>query len=375
MNKKAIAILGGIFILIVAALGVLIYQRSKKDPEPETPVVETPIEETPVEETPVEPEASGMAVRLTDDAVISPSLFFQGNGISYFDSEGHLYQTELSINDGVALLSNKIERSIDLKPNMTKIVWPIAGNGFIAEFNSNTKPNWSYFDTNKGAYFNIPSQVYSLDWMPAGDKIIYNWVGNDGKASLQFANPDTSGYQVITDLFAPDNIVRVSPDGKKVLLYRAQTIDVTKNVINMVGTDGQNFTTVVKDGYNTGVKWSPDSTKFIFNKRDASSQKLNLWLADVTTGTLKDLGVATSVAKTVWSKNSKIIYTGVPKTGIPGQSLTQDDMYKVTVETGEKQQFEPGVPVDMQDLFLSFDESVLFFRNAQDNSLYYISLN
>ena len=40
MNKRAIAILGGIFILIVATLGFLIYTKTKKT---------TPVEETVVE--------------------------------------------------------------------------------------------------------------------------------------------------------------------------------------------------------------------------------------------------------------------------------------------------------------------------------------
>ncbi len=174
MNKKAIAILGAIFILIVATLGFLIYPRSKADPEEETPIVETPIEETPVEEEPAPPQVAGQAVRLTDDAVISPILFFQGNGISYFDSAGHLYQTELSVNNGTALLSNKVERSIDLKANISRILWPLAGSGFIAEFNSSSKPTWSYYDSSKGSYFDIPPQVYSLDWMPAGDKYVFH---------------------------------------------------------------------------------------------------------------------------------------------------------------------------------------------------------
>ena len=375
MNKKAIAILGAIFILIVGTLGFLIYSRSKSDESEIDPVVETPIEETPVVEEPTDPTPSGAAVKLTDVPVLSPVLFFQGIGISYFDSAGHLYQSDLQITNGTALLSNKRELSIDLRPGISKVLWPLAGKGFIAEFNSGGRPSWSYFDTPKNEYFDIPKQVYSLDWMPAGDKIIYTWVDSTGKATLQFANPNASDFRTITDLYVPDNIVKASPDGRNVLLYRNQTNDVTKNVINMVSTDGKTFTSVIKEGYNVGALWSPDSKKFLFSRRDADTQRYTLWVADIVTGDIRSLGVTGSPTKAVWTKDSQVVYAGVPTSGNMGQGLTQDTIQKITVGSGEQKEFPTGVAVDAQDMFLSLDETVLFFRNAQDNALYYIPVN
>ncbi len=378
MNKRAIAILGAIFILIVGTLGFLIYSRSKKSSEPvantntETPVVENPVTQDPVAEEP-EVQAGG-AVRLTDasDPIVSPILFFQGNGISYFNTQGHLFQTDLSLTGDTALLSNKRELSITLKSGISKILWPSAGNNFIAEFNSNTKPSWSFYNSLSASYVDIPAQVYSLDWMPSGDKIVFVWIDANGSATLNIGNPDTSGYQMLTDLYEPDNVISVAPNGKNILFYRTQTADNTKNTINMVSIDGKTFSSIVKDGYNSGVLWSPDSQKFLFTKRDSGTQKFGLWMADVSTGEIKNLGVYTSVTKAVWSKDGQTVYAGVPTTGNAGQGLTQDTIYKITVATAQSQQFPTNVAVDAQNLFLSSDESTLFFKNAQDNALYYI---
>lgn len=372
VNKRAIAILGAIFILIVGALGFLIYSRSKSNDEPVAEVVEEPIvEETPVE--PIEPETpSTQAVRLTDDSIISPILFYTGVGISYFASTGQLFQTDLQIDGATALLSNKRELSIALKPNISKIIWPRAGNSFMAQFGTASNPSWSYYDSSSASYIDIPSQVYSLDWMPSGDKIMFVWVDANGKATLNISNPDTTGYQMLTDLYEPDNIISVSPDGANVLFYRTQTTDNTKNTINMVSADGKTFASVVKDGYNTGVQWSPDSKKFLFTKRDSGTQKFGLWVADISTGEIRNLGVYTSTSKAIWSKDGSTVYAGVPTTGIAGQGLTQDTIQKITVSNGQSEEFAPGVAVDAQDLFLNSEETVLFFRNAQDNALYYI---
>ena len=373
MNKRAIAILGAIFILIVGALGFLIYSRSKSNnTESATEqIVETPVvEETPIIEEPTAPQAQ--AVRLTDDAVISPILFYQGNGISYFNSAGQLFQTDLDDSDGKALLSNKRELSIALLSDISRILWPQAGNGFLAESVSAGKFSWRHYDSVKSSYIDIPYDVFSLDWMPTGDKIVYVWVDANGKATLNIGNPDTTGYQVLTTFYESDNIVKVSPDGRQILFYSAQSTDTSKNPITMVSIDGKVFQTVVADGYNSGVLWSPDSKKFLFGKRDPGTQKFNLWVADLTSGEIKSLGVASSVTKAVWTKDGQSVFVGVPNSGIAGQGLTQDSLYKISVSSGSQEQFDPGVTVDAQNLFLNSAENILFFKNAQDGSLYYI---
>lgn len=377
MNKRAIAILGAIFILIVGTLGFLIYQRSKNkdtntNTETNTPV-ETPVEETPAVETPEAPAVG--AVRLTDEAVVSPILFYQGNGISYFNTQGQLFQTDLQDGDGNALLSNKRELSIALKSNISRVLWPLAGNSFIAEFGSANKPNWSYYDSGKATYVDIPPQVYSLDWMPSGDKIIFTYVDSSGKTTLNMGNPDTTGYQQLAEMYEADNKISVSPNGQNILFYRTQNPDTTKNSINMVSADGQTFKSIVKEGFNTGVLWSPDSSKFVFTRRDPGTQKFTLWVADVATSELTNLNVITSIDKVAWSKDGQSVYAGVPTTGIAGQGLTQDNIYKISTASGTQQQLETGLTVDAENLFLNSSEKILFFRNAQDNSLYYIPLN
>lgn len=381
MNKRAIAILGAIFILIVATLSLLIYLRSRKSKTAEQTIPETQTEQTTTPEQTEQPTdtttttpVSG-AVRLTDstDQIVSPVLFFQGNGISYFNTSGHLFQTDLQVNNGTVLLSNKRELSLVSKSNLTKVIWPLNGNSFVAETGSSTKPVWSVYLSGQGEYRDLPSQVYSFDWMPSGDKIVFVWVDSSGKASLNIADPDTSNYQMLTDLYEPDNVIKVSPDGKNIAFYRTQSTDLAKNSINLVSIDGKNFSSVVKTGYNKGVLWSPDSQKLIFSKRDESSQKFGLWVANVATGEVKSLGVFADVDKALWTKNSQSVFVAVPnQSSASAQTLSQDTIYKIDISTGQSEQFQTNVAVDAQDLFLNLDETILFFKNAQDGALYYM---
>ncbi len=385
MNKKAIAILGAIFILIVGTLGVVIYLRSRSTTTVETPtdqdiVIEDPVieEETQEELDPQENTGSTSATKLTDEGVLSPALFFQGDGIAYFNTAGELFRTDMSISSGTVLLSNKSQLTVPAKSGISMILWPKVGSSYITESGSGNFKQWSYYNPATGLYVDLPSQVKSLSWMPNGDKIMFVWVGTDGKATLNVSNPDTTGYQMLTDLYEPDNIINVSPDGQTVLFYRSQTTDTVNNPINSVTSDGKIFNTVIKDGYNKGVSWSPDSKKFLFTKKDTVSGKFNLWVSDLSTGSVSNLGVATSETKAVWTKDSLsvvVVVAAVPTTGTVGEGITADTIYKIDLATSSRSEFSTGIQVDARELFLSLDERTLFFKNAQDNALYYLNLN
>jgi len=375
MNKKAIAILGAIFLLIVLALGLLIYLRSRKPDTNNQANNEVVIPDQTPTNANTEPEQPTVikAEKLTDSDVVAPALYFNGQGISYFNQQGQLFTTDLQTSGGKVLLSNKRELTIPQKPNISSVYWAPTGQNFIAEFQGSPNTTWSYFDGAKSAYVNLPTQVQSLDWLGTTGQILFVWKDETGKTYLNSGNPDTSGYTVLTDLYEADNKIAVSPDGKSVLFYRFNN-GGTQNSINFVSPDGKVFKTVVKDGYNLGVKWAPDSNKFLFTKRDPSTQKYSLWMGNLASGEVKSLNVETTLEKTAWSKDSQIVYAAGPTKGTAGQSLTEDFLYKITVSSGQSQQYDFGVPADAHNIFPDLTETNIFFKNYQDQLLYYFNI-
>ena len=386
MNKKAIAILGAIFILIVGTLGFLIYSKysgSKTATPP--PIVQPPpvntTNATPPPQnnlastTPAQTNPPG-AVLLTSDQVISPALFFNGQGLSYFDHQGNLYQASLQNNNGQLSLGDKKQLVIPVKAGITKILWPSRGNDFIARLTDVTGNTiWSYFNSSLGVYIDLPPSVESVDWMPTGDKIVFVWVDN-GKGILEVGSPDTKTWQKIGDMYQTDNTVSVSSDGTQVLFYETANPAVN-NAINSVSIDGKVWKGLVKNGQNLGVLWSPDGQKFLFGKKDPITQKYQLWVYNLTSGEIKGLGLYTTVSKVTWDKDSNVIYAAVPDTGVPGDnSLTVDSFYRLDTSTLDKKHYpsNPGISLDGRDLFLNATSDKLFFRNAQDGGMYYLDL-
>jgi hypothetical protein len=386
MNKKAITILGIILLLILGTLGYLLYTRYFASPAPETPPLtnnnppaETP-STTPPDNTQLPPATSAPSgtpasgvIKLADGPVVSPVLFYNGTGVSFFNNQGQLYQASVAQNSGQLQLSQL--HSLDdvpVKNGISKILWPSRGDGFIAEFNNAGIKSWSSYNGQTNTYTDLPPQIQNVAWMPDGDKIVYVWYDN-GKASLSIANPDTTGYQSVGELYYPDDVLSVSPDGLYIAFYREKSPDLA-NPINSVSPDGKLWKTFVKDGYNYGVLWSPDSKKFLFGRLDSITQRYQLWYYDLLSGAAKDLGVFTTIDKASWSGDSQFVYAAVPVSGIAGNGLTVDTFYKIDINTLNKQEMNPGSQtIDGRDLFLSSDGSQLLFKNAQDSGLYYIN--
>ncbi len=167
MNKKAIAILGAIFILIVGTLGFLIYSKYGKQTS-NTPAAvqdnsqnstagnENNNQNPPENSTTTPPNTESPLskfVKLTNqEQIVSPILFFNGSGITFFDNQGKLFQADLQDDSGTLRLNNARQLEIPAKTNIAKILWPSRGENFLAEFHSFGKKTWSFYTPPSGAY-------------------------------------------------------------------------------------------------------------------------------------------------------------------------------------------------------------------------------
>lgn len=370
MNRRAIAILGAIFLLIVLTLSFLIYQK-RKSSQAEDPQVQ--VDQTDDQAQAEEVKQTNKAVKLTDDQVVSPALFFEGDGITYFNRQGQLFRNDLQVSGKTLLLSNKEELPIPLKVNLSKVYWsPSSDNdNFIAESLSNSNKSLSVYVNDRGGYVSLPSNITSIDWAPDGARIYYLWLDNN-KTKLFVANADATNYQALADIRENDDKIHVSPDGRFILFYRTTNTEALNKIVS-VTSDGKSFKTAVGEGYNIGVKWSPDSKHFLFGKKDPSNARVSLWLGNVETGETRSLDLITTPEKAVWSPDGSLIVAAVPKQS-SGSSITDDVFYKIDPVSLSKNTFDPNISVDAEELFLDLALKNVLFKNERDGGLYYLTI-
>lgn len=390
INKKAVAILGAILLLILGTVGFLLYQRSKNktttdnttpppaaevvvDPNPpieQTPPTETPPAETPPpqDQTPPPSNSSVVVNKLTDSEGLSPAIFVQGYGLAYLNSEGQLYQASLQEAEGKIQVSDLQELVIPQKLDVKKVLWPDAGNNFIVQRMESGQERFSIYISDRGEFVDMPSKVTYMNWMPGGQEILYVWF-DGGKSTLNIANADGSNWKKLVDFWEPDNYISVSPDGRRIAFYQSQNQN-EPNKLNVVTIDGKVFKSVVKEGHNYGAMWSPDSKNILYLRRTIGGVK-TLWVVNSNTGEARDLGVElASLDKVVWSQDSRSIYAG----GSVGGGSEQ--LHKIDAQSGQRTSLDLSIPSDIWEPTLNSTATALFFRNALDgNKLYYVSLS
>jgi WD40 repeat protein len=146
------------------------------------------------------------------------------------------------------------------------------------------------------------------------------------------------------------------------------------NPLFLTDTEGKTWHKVT-DGYVNGVLWSPDGKKLLFGKKDPQTQIYQLWYYDLYSGEIKNLGLNTTPEKAVWGSDNQTIYVAVSSAGV-GSGLTTDVFYKINLGTSERKSYDPGsMQLDGREMFISQDNTKVFFRNAQDGGLYYLELS
>ncbi len=390
MNKKAIAILGAIFLLILGTLGFLLYSKYFSSSQPQQPSAQN-LTQPEGDDIKIDNQTAGpdsqssdngdsqnqpQAYKLIDDQVISPILFYNGTGITYFNRQGQLFQATLEDTNNQTIVASKKILEIPLRTNIEKILWPAKGDNFIAEFEVQGKKGWSFFDSKNSLYVDLPAQMGSVSWLPSSEKIYYTWTYADSTRNdtVNLSDPDGKNYQKVGEIWHKNAKVTVSPDGLSILYFKEINLDFT-NAIGLTTPDGKVWKTLISEGYNYGVLWSPDSKKFLFGKKNPTNQQYQLWYYDLSLGEVKNLGLFTTPDKAVWDKDSTTIYAAVPALGSQS-NLTVDSFFKFNTSTFEKKEYVlPGQTLDGGDLFLNLNSTKLFFKNAQDGGLYYLDLN
>ena len=160
MNKKAIAILGAIFILIVGTLGFLIYSKTGSSTKSATNLTPTPTPTSQNNPTPtpiVTPTQAltnnnpGKFFKLTDDQVVSPALTFDSSGVAYFTKQGLLYRATFMQGNPLTI-GDKKQLAIEQKPGISKVLWTANTQDFMLVYDTLGRKSYEFYNNSTGQH-------------------------------------------------------------------------------------------------------------------------------------------------------------------------------------------------------------------------------
>jgi hypothetical protein len=267
------------------------------------------------------------------------------------------------------------------------VLWSPDKDKVITSFGNNGNSTFFSHDFGSNQSKKLPSGMDSVVWSSSGDRIIYKFYDPKAqKRSINISNSDGSNWTKLTDTDSKNVSLAMIPQSSLVAFWNSPTSS-EPTTLDAVDTTGGATKTIFLGKFGADYLWSPSGDETLISSVDSKGgSKISLGTINKDGGNYIDLGVSTFASKCVWSKDGKTIYCAVPT--FPDQDMTlpddylsgkissQDTFFKIDLSTGKQQKITDlnnlNAAYDAQDLFLSSDESSLFFVNKLDGRLYRI---
>ncbi len=319
---------------------------------------------------------------ISDQPVKGASLAADGKNSIYYDPvSGYFYSIDIVGNK--ELLTEQAFYNIDT------INWSPNKNQAIIEYPDGFKV---MYDFDKKRQYTLPRNWQDFSWNNTGSQIAFKSISDYAENNwLAIANPDGSQSKPIEHL--GDNADKVtvswSPNNQVVAFSSTgQPRGAWEQEILLIGQHQENFKSLIIDGRGFEPKWTPQGDKLVYSVYSSKfAYQPRLYLVDAQGDEIgrnkKDLGLATWAHKCTFNQNGTTLYCAVPKELPEGAGLVlelaediRDDFYQIDVETGRVSFLAEGAMggYNVQEIYLSSDETHLYFVDKSTQKLRYIRL-
>lgn len=320
---------------------------------------------------------------LTDESVLAPTLNEDSSALKYYSKKDQGFY-ELSFDGKIRTLILKKEL-----PEAADILWSPAKNQALFKIPSDSSGLQTiFFDFSTQKEVHLSEKLSNPVWQNA-NKIIYRYSDPAKKElTLNVSNPDGSDWKKLTNLEFSQVFSASLPQSGSISFWKAPDA-YEESILYSVSPISAEKKIIFQGKFGANFLWNSEGTLALVNHpMEKAGKKMQLAIINNNGGEYKNLEIPTFISKCAWSKDSKTVYYALPGS-IPDNSILPNDYYsqkffttdtfwKVNVLTGEKTRLidlnKISAQVDAKNLFLSPDESLLFFVNRVDGKLYQISL-
>ena len=342
----------------------------------------------PVVNVPVTQELIPMSVPVTTKKIVAVSSNpvigvvsdEKAGDIKYYDaSTGLLWKIDKTEQEKQVTNTNVL--------GLESVAWSIDKSRVLTNTQKDGKNSFYMYDYNTQKGTPLKDGLDTAVWDNTGEKIIYKYFDSkSGQRTLNTANPDGSNWQKIADIAVKSISIAPVPTVGAVSYWNTPSANEETHlqVVNIIGGEIKN---ILSGRYGADYLWSPKGDQALVSSLATIGAKTVMLGLVSAEGVYQDLNIPTLASKCVWSDDAKTIYYALPG-NIPSDAVmpndyqdnkfnTDDTFWKMDVATGNKQRIieasEIGGKYDSSNLFLSSDESALYFVNKVDKKLYKLS--
>ena len=318
--------------------------------------------------------------KLTDGPVKGTIVAPDGSLIYYDEATGKFYRR--LANGTLVELSGKIFHNVE------NITWAPQANQAILEYPDGSNILYN-FDKNKQS--TLPKEMQDFSFSESGTKIASEIIGPEIENNwLVTANPDGSGIKFIEQIGNKMDDVQVgwSPNNQVVATYR-ESYDANRQEVILIGQNSENFKSFIPQGRGFEGQWTPKGDQMLYSVYSSSENfRPKLWLTNAGANNFGynnvSLNLNTWSSKCTINQNSTAAYCAVPEELPLGSAWypeladgVRDDFYYIDLVTGRYSLLavpSGDITHSASQVYLSPDESELYFVDQSDNNIYGINL-
>ena len=397
-------LLVGLFVLVVAGLGYLLYRFFFRPPESILPAPSATIQPggtlptagqggarqptqpgTPgslpsasgtqvvIPPAPATAQASRTKV-LSEDTIQALAKSATGGVRGYNSKEGKFYRY---LDDGTAVaLSDKTFYNVD------QVTWGNRTDQAVLTYPDGSK---ILYDFTNGKQVTLPKHWENFNFSPQDDHIVAKSIGNNSSNHfLVTSNPDGTNAALVEDMGDNQDKVHTSwsPNNQIVAYsFTGDHIGFDEQSIIMVGQHQENFKGLVVPGRGFVPNWSPNGNNILYSVHtSADGYRPSLWVSgavgDNINANRTNLSINTWADKCAWQSETSLI-CAVPQSLGQGAGLQRelsdhipDDIYKIDLSTGQKINLgAPDGKPTIHQMTISPDGKSMYFNDTDTGKL------
>lgn len=338
---------------------------------PEAPSGEQPAETPPL------PELSSIAeeklIRLTDFAVISPTLNKDESRVLYYKKDGG----DLYSSDFTGKTQEKISNLTII--GLIEAVWNRTGERAAVRYlDADTIKSFLQIGTSSVAV--LPQDITGIAWSPDGKSLAY-LLPRGNLTELVVA--DASGRTPRTVFRTSLTDSRIAWITSDLLIFATAPSGLAEGYLFAYSRGSNSFVRLLGPAFGLTDLWSLDGTAALLSSAGRGGKKLILSLYQRAGGKSETLSIATLSEKCAWAGN-ETAFCAVPRE-IPAQTILPDDYLRgefnpsdrivaMDIKTsGINEVFNEGA-FDISNLLVTKDKNYLFFVNRRDGTLWSFKL-
>jgi hypothetical protein len=316
-------------------------------------------------------------ISITEESVLGGSVASENGKIVYLALDGNINKINY---DG----TEKTKIGVMSVDGIGEVSISKSGKNILTKLTSQSGiVKYIVYNTEKNSLKSLPEKTVTASLDPAGENAAIATSGSPTGTKISSINLSSGETTDITTTKIPDIVL--DWHNSETIAIKTRPSGLAFGILYNLDVKTKNISRILGNVNGLTSLFSPSSKKALVSETSYDGKNLSFGAINIEKDTKQGVNILTLPEKCVWFSDDRTVICASINAENKNKYIMPDDYYKgavkftsedilrINLDTGQTQKLINGV-FDAQNLFLSKDESYLFFINKIDGRLYRLTL-